>query len=201
MMSASGSAARTAGNSESSAIRNRMVLGLVAERARHAAAARSDHLNLEIWHQAEAAGHRVHGTKRLLVAVTVHQRLPPPFARSGRLQSPGLVLAPQELLEQQRLAVPAAVASPGTSAVNSSRMVSRHDGSGRRPARLPRRTGRARRASRAPRVWPPRPARPQGRCARSRAAAARLAAPHAPGSRRPRAPRPRPWRCPARTRW
>ena len=106
---------------------------------------------------------------------------------SGRLQPAGLGLRRQEFLQQQRASGQSAVlASPGSTDRNSSRRVSRQDGS-RPTTGMPRSTrGRERPARGAVRPAPRPPARRPGRSGRSTAAARpRAGARHARCSRRP----------------
>src|SRR5882672_709469 len=80
-----------------------MMPGVVAKTARHAAAARFDDLDLELWNEAEHGLHRIERGKRLFVAMPVQQRA---FVRQRlqrQLQSTGLFFTREKFGECQRV--------------------------------------------------------------------------------------------------
>src|SRR5690606_25639634 len=83
--------------------RHVVVLGLVAERAGHAAATRLDRLDLQRRNQPEHRADRRDSVERLLVAMPVNQRARLRQRTQRQLQAPRGVLAREKLLEQHRL--------------------------------------------------------------------------------------------------
>src|SRR5437773_1855406 len=83
--------------------RDRVVLGLVAEAACHAAAARFDRLDPQLRDQLQHPHHRGHGVERFLMAMAVQQRLFRQRREASR-EMARVELAGDEFLEQKRMA-------------------------------------------------------------------------------------------------
>src|SRR5476651_700907 len=83
--------------------RRLIMLGLVAEAARHAAATRLDWTDGEVGYEGQCLLYRAHGAERLLVAMAMQQRGLLRQRLELELEPPRLLLAREKLLEQERI--------------------------------------------------------------------------------------------------
>ena len=110
--------------------RHVVMLGLVAERAGHAAAGRVEGLDLELRDQPQRLGRRADRAERLLVAMAVQQRGAARHRRERQLEAAGLALGWRRIPRRAgRASASAVVSAPGNIAGNSSRKVNRQAGS------------------------------------------------------------------------
>jgi hypothetical protein len=141
--------------------------GLIAEGARHAAAARLHRLDLEPGHQPQRLFHRPHGVERLLVAMAMQQGL---ARRGAQTQATAARRRPRPPgTPRTACARPATVCAAPPGSMTGIRRASPRGSSarGRRSRCRARHGAGRRRAAGGPHGAPPRRGRRPGTCARS----------------------------------